>query len=708
MTPQRTPAAPLRELARLYGLQTSYYGVDGRRQQASPGTLLSAVRALGAPIESEREVPAALRERRQKLWQRLLEPVAVARDRGPAEIPLRLPAAMATRSADCALGLEVGEVRAWKQPLADVPTLRLEVIQGVEFQDKRLRLPAGLPFGYHRLSVTVGRTSSEALVVSAPSRAYEDSRPRRDWGLLAPLYALHSARSWGAGDFADLRAFVRWVAGLGGSVVATLPFLAAFLDEPFEPSPYAPVSRLMWNEFFIDVTAAPELERCPGAQATAGSLRSGPELSRLRSERLVDYRRTMALKREVLEDLAGHFFEERSPRRDAFDIFLSEHPEVEDYARFRAVGERLKKPWTQWPASLRDGVVRPGDYDERAKRYHLYVQWLAREQLAEVAETCRARGVRLHLDLPLGTNPSGYDVWRERGLFVEGASAGAPPDMFFPNGQNWGFPAPDPWAQREQGYRYFIASLRHHLEHAGSLRIDHVMGLHRLYLIPSGEDARAGVYVRYPADELYAILCLESHRYGTVIVGEDLGTVPQMVRTEMDRHGLRRSYVLQIEPTVSEDRPFGRIPRSSVAGLNTHDLPPFASFWRCLDIRRREDLGVLPRKAAAKERRLRRTFRGALIAYLRWQGLLATRRADAGAVHGACLSFLSTSAADTLLVNLEDLWQETASQNVPGTIWEHPNWQRKVRHSLEEFRKLPGVVDTLRHVDLLRRKAGRR
>jgi 4-alpha-glucanotransferase len=708
VTPGRAPANPLRQLARLYGLQTSYYDVDGRRQEASSGTLLSALRALGAPVESQTDVPAALRERTQARWRQVLDPVTVAWDGGPTETQLRLPAAMATGSADCELRLEQGEVRAWKAPLSAMATLRQERVEGVEFVAKLLRLPRCRPFGYHHLSVTIGRAFSEGLVLSVPSRTYEDSSARRDWGLFAPLYAVSSARSWGAGDFSDLRAFTQWVADLGGSVVATLPFLAAFLDEPFEPSPYAPVSRLMWNEFYVDVTAAPELERCPDARAAVTSLRSGPDLSRLRSERLVDYRREMALKREVLGDLARHFFEERSPRRDAFHTFLGERPEVEDYARFRAVGERLKTPWPEWPGSLRDGVVCSRDYDDRARRYHLYVQWLAREQLAEVAEAGRARGVRLHLDFPLGANAVGYDVWRERGLFVRGASAGAPPDMFFPNGQNWAFPVPDPWAQRDQAYRYFIASLRHHLEHAGSLRIDHVMGLHRLYLIPSGADARTGVYVRYPADELYAILCLESHRHGAVIVGEDLGTVPQLVRAAMSRHGLRRSYVLEIEPTVSEDRPFGRIPRACVASLNTHDLPPFAGYWRFSDIQERERLGVLPRKAAAKERRLRRNFRSALMAFLRQHGLLAARRSDARAVHDACLSFLSSSAADTLLVNLEDLWQETAPQNVPGTVREHPNWRHKGRYSLEEVRGLPRVADALRHVNLLRERTGGR
>src|SRR3990172_6909058 len=230
-----------------------------------------------------------------------------------------------------------------------------------------------------------------------------------------------------------------------------------------------------------------------------------------------------------------------------FGGLVAGHPEVEDYARFRATGERQRAPWPSWSRPLCDGVLTEGDYDERARRYHLYVQWVAREQIRVLSEHSRRAGVNLYLDLPLGVHPHSYDVWREREAFVLGVSGGAPPDVVFTQGQDWGFPPLHPEAIREQGYRYVIAYLRHQLQHTTLLRIDHVMGLHRLFWIPKGLEARDGVCVRYPAEELYAIFCLESHRHRASIVGENLGTVPAYVNSAMARHNLHRMYVLQYE-----------------------------------------------------------------------------------------------------------------------------------------------------------------
>ena len=703
MTPAQASRGPLRELARLYGAQTAYYDVQGRRRAASADSLLRTVRALGALVAGPADVPSALRERRQQLWRHAIEPVVVVWHGRPAQAELRVPAALAGGSADCELSQEDGQVRAWRQPISGLLTLHSECVEGIDYVAMRLDLPRDIPFGYHHLSVILGGARHESLIVSAPQTAYRPDVAERGWGLLMPLYALHSARSWGAGDFSDLRAFTEWMAESGGSVVATLPFLAAFLDEPFEPSPYVPVSRLFWNEFCVDVTAAPEISRCDTAQATIGSARFQREQSRLRSAQLIDYKRVMALKRRVLEDLARCFFADRSQRYGAFKEFLNKRPEVEDYARFRAVGERLRTPWPEWREPLRDGEVGEDDYDQDVRRYHLYAQWLAHEQLEAVGTAARARNVRLHLDLPLGTHPAGYDGWREQDLFPAGASAGAPPDMFFQQGQNWQFKPINPWSQRDQGYRYFRACLQHHLQYAGSLRVDHVMGLHRLYWIPSGMSADEGVYVRYPAGELYAILCLESQRHNAVIVGEDLGTVPRAVRSTMGKHGIRRSYVFQIEPAVSEGRPLGHVPAASVASLNTHDTPPFAAYWRGVDIDQRRALGLLPETEAVKERRYRRQLKTWLVTLLERRGLLSKGRPGEAAVLRASLAHLSASRAATVLVNLEDLWLESASQNVPGTSQEHPNWRRKGRYAFEEFRTMPQVVDVLRQIDRVRK-----
>jgi 4-alpha-glucanotransferase len=685
----------LASLARMYGAQTAFYDVNGRRQQASPEALLLVLRALGAPVESFADVVDALRERRRQLWERGVEPVVVAWNGQSTEIDVRLPAGSLDGTARCNLSLETEGTRDWDCEVADWPPVGSALVDGVRYVTRRFSLPGRLPWGYHRLTLQVDERQFETLVISAPVRAYAPSEGpgSRGWGVFLPLYALHSRRSWGAGDLADLESLADWVAELGGRVVATLPLLASYLDEPLEPSPYVPVSRLFLNELYIDVTRIPELERCPAARGALESAALQRNLQRLRREPLVDYRRQMALKRGILEELARCFFDEPSERRDRFARFVEAHPLVEDYARFRATAERQRSPWPTWPHRLRDGRLQEGDCDEATKRYHLYVQWLAHEQLRALSTKAHSAGVRLYLDLPLGVHPNGYDVWRERVLFARGASAGAPPDPFFTKGQNWGFPPLHPESGRRQGYRYLIECLRHHLRYAGVLRIDHVMGLHRLYWIPGGMAAHKGVYVRYPWEELYAILSVESHRHEALIVGEDLGTVPGYVRSEMARHNLHRMYVVPFELAPEPRRALGAVPAASVASLNTHDMPPFAAFWR----------GLLDDRGARTERKSLEALKKALLSFLRRKGLLKETDPDERDIVRACLALLAASRAQVVLVSLEDLWSETKPHNVPGTTDERPNWRRKARHTLEEIRQSPEIIGALREIDALRK-----
>ncbi|GIX47334.1 MAG: 4-alpha-glucanotransferase [Candidatus Tectimicrobiota bacterium] len=701
MTMQRRGLV-LSQLAALYGVQTAYYDVTRRRRQAKPEALLAVLRLLGAPLHGERDLAEALRARRQALWQRGLPPVSVVWASRPAEVALRLPAKAAQGPLRYRLELEDGTVQ--EAPVAGDRLRQLAAadVEGVVYLDTRFSLPAALPWGYHRLHVEAGAHRYETRLLVAPLHAYTGEAPLRTWGVFLPLYALHTQRSLGSGDFTDLAALLRWVGEQGGGVVATLPLLAAFLDTPYDPSPYAPASRLFWNEFYVDVTRLPGLEGCPAAQQRLASAATQETIAALRRAPLVDYRRLMALKRQVLETVAGHFFATMAAQHRDFQDYLATHPLVEDYARFRAVGERQGCPWPAWPAPQRDGVLRPGDYDEAARQYHLYAQWVAHTQLRTLAAAGRAQGVQLYLDLPLGVHADSYDVWRHRALFVRDAAVGAPPDTFFTKGQNWGFPPLHPEALRAQHYHYFIAYLRHQLRHTGLLRLDHVMSLHRLFWIPHGVEARHGVYVRYPAAELYAIVTLESHRHRVRVVGEDLGTVPPYVTAAMRQHRLYRMYVVQYQLRPQARYALRPVPQHAVASLNTHDMPPFAAFWQGLDLKERLALGLLRPSQLSQERRQRRQLRQALQAFLRQRGWLDTEDEAPLATLQACLAFLGASAAQVVLVTLEDLWLETAPQNVPGTFRERPNWQRKARYSLEALQQLPQVQTTLATLNRLR------
>jgi 4-alpha-glucanotransferase len=702
---------PLGRLARAYGVQTAYNDIAHKRVTASPRTILAVLRALGAPLEKAEDARDALREHEQARWRRPCDPVVVAWDGNGGELPVRLPQTLSDVRNGFRLRLEDGSALELPCDLSRIPVAQEREVEGERYVMKKIDLPGGLPWGYHVMTVEIRGETSETLVLSAPRKAYRsgEGEEEKSWGVFLPLYAIHSQNGMGSGDLTDLSSLMEWVSGMGGTVAGTLPLLAAFLSEPFNPSPYAPASRLFWNEFYLDVTRVPEFAACTPARELFSSPGFREKVDALRASPLVDYRRGMALKRKVIEELALSFFSGNDPgRREAFREFLAANPEAEGYASFRATGERQRTPWAAWAPPLKNGAITPEDYDEKARRYHLYAQWVVGEQVRAISKRFRERGEELYLDLPLGVSYDSYDVWRQRNLFVLDVSAGAPPDDFFTRGQDWGFPPLHPVRNREEGFRYFRECLRHQFRHAGILRIDHVMGLHRFFFVPKGIPPGEGTYVRYPAEEMYAVLSLESHRHGVRLVGEDLGTVPSYVRPAMARHGLSRMSVVQYEISPDPDRALKPVPAGSLGCLNTHDMPPFASFWEGRDIDDRLALGLLDEKGSREERAMRSRVKRALAAFLRRQGWLKGSGSGAEEVLAACLSLLAGSKAGVVIVNLEDLYLETNPQNVPGTSKERPNWRRKARHGFEEIREMPRVIRILREVDRLRKGEKRR
>jgi 4-alpha-glucanotransferase len=390
-----------------------------------------------------------------------------------------------------------------------------------------------------------------------------------------------------------------------------------------------------------------------------------------KSANLVDYRETMRTKRRVLEKLCTSFFTEAgSERKDSFNRFMLNNPEAPEYARFRARTDLARRGWHDWPGGN-------AEVDRHLEQYHLYAQWLIQDQLHALSQHSHRSNCMLYLDLPLGLHRDSFDSWRYPQLFVKGMSGGAPPDPVFTTGQDWSFQPIHPQAMREDGYKYAISYIRNHLRYAKLLRIDHVMGLHRLYWIPEGLTGDRGLYVRYPAGEMYAILSLESHRANAGIVGENLGVVPPAVNRSMALHNVRQLYVAQYETAVNSGKISLRQPTAgSVASLNTHDMFPFQAFLDGMDIDARLKLGFLTAKEASLEKKQRGRVRKAL-------------KASFGKdLFAGCMEFLKRSKASIVLHNLEDLWGETKPQNIPATTSEHANWRRRMRYSMERLRRM--------------------
>jgi 4-alpha-glucanotransferase len=624
----------LHALAARHGVARWYRGVNGARVDASPDTVMAVLAALGVDTTGGDWIAREARRLDEEAAARLVEPVVIAWDG-------RLGAGGRPTNAAATIVGEDGQV---------------------------LSPDAPLPIGYHTLHVVARGRTDQALVISAPTRAWTDGGPRHR-GVYAPLYALHPHGAAGPGDLHDLATLLDWVGAHGGDTVLTLPLLASFLDPPVEPSPYSPVSRLMWNELYA-VTPHEPVPLAPDG--------------------LLDYAAAGAATRAALTAHA-HAVDADPTARDALARHLRERPEVVDYARFRAAGERYGRNWRNWPARLRAGHIEPGDIDAQAARYHECAQWLTDTQLGELAADARARNRLLGLDLALGAHPDGYDVWREQAVFAHGASVGAPPDAFFVGGQGWGFPPLLPAAARATGHAYFRAALRHHVRHAGLLRIDHVMALHRLYWIPHGATPDTGAYVHYPADELFAIVCLESHRARALIVAEDLGVVPSAIERALARHGLFGAWVGQWElEALARDQPLQLPPRRALASLNTHDMPTFKGFLDGADIDDRLALHQIDSAAAGAQHEARAD----LVARAR-------RALHAGTdqlLLRELLARIGSSRAAVALTNLEDLWLEPRPHNVPGTSAARPNWRRPAAHAVDRLDAVPGAADLARRL----------
>lgn len=706
-TPSTTTA--LHDLAREYGIEESYVDIEGRRWHANPDALLAILIALGVPVRSIDDAPAALAARRRTLWQRPLSAVCVAWG-GHGSIGVRLPASV-TGSYHLTLTGERGEVIEAHGTLSqDADAIATHAqLDGTTYVARQLPLPQ-LPLGYYTVALQAGTgtdsVTAEAHVLSAPERAFRPSSTRRHWGVFTPLYALHAQDNRGAGNLGDLRALMRHVEAKGGSAVGTLPLLAAYLDEPFDESPYSPASRLAWNELYLDIEALPEYANTPAAWTSLHRAEVHATVAELAAAPLVDYRRQFAVQRGAVETLASACWDAGGARKNALLEFGRQRPEIDLYARFRAVVDRQRQTWPNWPESLRGGVIADSEFAPEDYRYHLYAQWGMHQQLAALSDDAPDDALGLYLDLPVGVGGASFDTWLHPEAFVRGLSTGAPPDLLFAGGQNWAFPPMHPERIREDGYRYLIAVLRNHLRYAGVLRIDHVMGLHRLYVIPDGCTAKEGIYIKYRSEELYALLLIESHRSGTLLAGEDLGTVPDVVRETMSRTGVHGLHVVQYEAGPGPADALPAVPADSVAAMNTHDMPPFSAYWNAHDVDDRAALGWLDEHAVTGEKAHRARVRANLRKQLRRHGPLSPG-ADDRDVLRATVRHLGRSDATLALVSLEDLWGEIKPQNVPGTWRECPNWRRRAALSLEALQADPRVQQIFDDLDHARTGHGR-
>ena len=630
---------PLHDLAAALGVHTRYTDGLGRRVTVAPETLVSVCAAVGAAIARPEDAAEALRHHQATRQVESLPPAAVAWE------GVLHPLAVSSDSARAAeLRLEDGT----PVPLQHTPA--------------GLGTAVKLPWGYHRLTIERPGGVEACTVIAAPVRSWRRPDEGRSWGVGAHLAACRSGRSRSVGDLRDLDTLVRWVKGHGGDLVALLPLLPTFNTEPAEPSPYSPVSRLFWSELILDLGEAH---------------RPSPAPQRL------DVTRADA---EVRAALAGY---------DEPDISTLDE-ELLHYARFRGAQQRMGRNWRDWPDDARSGTLNADQVDGAEERFHLIAQTLARRQLRDLRQRVEHEGARLGLDLAVGVHPDGFDPWSRQSLFADGMSVGAPPDAGFPSGQDWGFSPVLPERSRREGHQYIARSIAHQAELAGVLRVDHIMAWTRLYWIPHGFGLHEGTYVSYPADELFAVLTLESHRHRCEIVGENLGTVPREIDEALPRHGIRGMYLAQFE--AAKEKPIEAPGARDIALIGTHDTPTLAGWVAANDIVERVRYGLLRDSAAPHEREGRATAVQALASWL------TCDPREPAHLLAALLERLGGSASSLVIPWVEDLWFEDRAVNLPGTpSSQRPNWQRPMRLLLDELAQDPQVEAMLRRLDRARK-----
>jgi 4-alpha-glucanotransferase len=529
--------------------------------------------------------------------------------------------------------------------LEDGTALRVDVV-----------LPPDLPLGYHMLRLLTGGPTVHIIV--SPDQCYLPADWHM-WGWAVQLYALRSTESWGIGDLADLRRLGHWsAADLGAGILLINPLHAATPVLPQQPSPYFPSSRRYRNPLYLRV------EEVPGAAA------AGVEIERLAAagralnrERRIDRDAVFRLKMQALERLWSRFGSDF-----AFDRYCQEQGEaLQQFAAFCTLAEHYGRGWQAWPAEYRrpdaPAVARFAAAHADRVRFHQWLQWLMDAQLAAVAAE-----LPLMQDLPIGVDPSGADAWAWQDVLANDVTVGVPPDEYNTLGQDWGLPPFIPHQLRAAAYEPFRQIIRATLRHAGGLRIDHVMGLFRLYWIPQGADPSVGAFVRYPAEDLLAIVALESHRARAVVVGEDLGTVEKAAQAQLAAHR-----VLSYRLLWFETEPPSRYPELALAAITTHDLPTIAGLWSGADLHVQRELGLQPNEEGLREIRERlRAMTG------------LPEGAEVGEVIVRAHQLLAEAPSVVVIAALEDALAVEERPNMPSTTTEWPNWSRALPISLEE------------------------
>ncbi|MGE2721920.1 4-alpha-glucanotransferase [Mycolicibacterium celeriflavum] len=672
------PAASLVELARRYGVATDYEDWAGRRIAVAESTLISVLAALGVPAATEADRSAALTAHDREYWSRHLPPTIIGRTGSTSTFWVHV-----THGAPVSLRvhLEDGSVRTDLRQLENNrPPYDLG---GRLVGEATFETPADLPIGYHRLELDADSQAFSTPLFVSPASLQPPSG--RQWGLATQLYSVRSERSWGIGDLTDLTDLAVWSAARhAAGYILVNPLHAAAPVAPMEPSPYLPTSRRFVNPIYLRVEAIPEYAYVRRRNRLR-KLREGVQSRADRADQ-VDRDAAWKVKRSALE--AVYEVPRSGGRELAYAAFRErDGASLDDFATWCALAERHGADWHRWPRELQhpagEAVAAFAAENADAVDFHRWLQWQLDDQLTAAQATALQTGMSLGImhDLAVGVDPNGADSWALQDVLALGVTAGAPPDEFNQLGQDWSQPPWGPDQLEKLAYEPFRALVNAVLRHAGGVRIDHIIGLFRLWWIPNGAPPTEGTYVRYDHEAMIGIVALEAHRAGAVVVGEDLGTVEPWVRDYLHERGLFGTSILWFEADRDgDDATGGPLPAERwrefcLSAVTTHDLPPTAAYLAGEHVRLRDELGLLTRPAA-EELADDREQQNRWLDELRRVGLLDdAERSDTAEIVAALHRYLGRTPSRLLSLSLTDAVGDMRTQNQPGTTDEYPNWR---------------------------------
>jgi 4-alpha-glucanotransferase len=710
------------ELSEVRGIENIYIDARGKPTDISEATKHHLLSAMGYKVDDKSALIDQVNEQVQRDWLQPLNPVQVVTETTNIFIAVRLPIELATEDFIFAVSDENAVTQQHRfSPIDGELVNVMHFSDGDEFQEYLVELPKTLCAGYYDcqlLDIEETSISSMRLII-APEKCYQLQtvvENKKVWGITAQLYCLRSGQNWGIGDFSDLKLLAKGLAGIGADFIGLNPLHALYLNHPKTCSPYGPSSRKWLNTLYLCV---PELDGFEQAHVQEAFLAEAfqSRLAGVRQSDLVDYEGVAQLKLTILE-LIFAWYEKKyllkpSPQQVEFDAFVQAGGEtLYNLATFEAIQEHLVKQglpswgWQVFPEELNQSDKDTVEDFKKAQadriKFYLYLQWQASKQLEEAHQAALSCGmsIGLYRDLAVGESEGSSEIWSNPELYAIDASIGAPPDIMGPLGQKWGLPPMNPDSLYQQKYQPIIDLLSSNMNSCGALRLDHVMALLRLWWVGADDEAKQGGYVYYPMDDLLGILALESQRHQTIIVGEDLGTVPSEIRTKLAEQGILSYRVFLFEQ--AHDGGFfspEHYPTQSLAALTTHDIPTLRGYWHCEDLALAKTLQLYDDEQFPQLYDQRLSDKQAILNSLHGHGALpvghSTDAVHTGmhdALNHALQRHMARGNSAMLSLQLED-WLDMADPvNVPGTSTEYPNWQRKLTHTLEEIFSDPALI----------------